>query len=738
MEKQYLEVANKFSLRSFVNSLIRDFNTDNRVIVDDKLKLLLSEGEVSIPFEKKSSLGAHSYESKIQLNSDDISFQEFVRIVARNFSASPNVDVFCKRVIDSRNNIANILKFNIDDSVSSYLESEKKLFFGHPFHPYPKCKEGMKENDLTCFSPEFKGEFRLTWIRVKAKDLISSLDSYNLKKEIAFLIEKDLPGVAISEDEVLLPYHPWQLERLLEKDILPPQFEILGKGKLLYSSLSSMRSVFNSVSPFQMKYSMDIRLTNSIRHLKSNETLRGRHLYLLLKNEEIIKSDSRLQLLNEPFSVALKNSDGDIYDESVIQFRENFSETKRKTNKYLLSTLCEQRVDTGKTHLSEIIERDSENHRLSQKVWFNNFLQNVICPYLDLAHGYGILLGAHMQNIIVELDEGRPVGSIFRDCQGTGYTKKSFEQYLKKYPFLEGQRGNILSEEDVNKVFGYYLIVNTVFGTISAIANRDSEVEEQLLYDLRTFLASQKYKSSSFVKYLLNSETLFQKANMKCSLKNYNENTISNPWELYNEIENPLKKLREIESLKNTVYLATLTDGRDVKLRLLTESDIDIFHKWHNQDFVSEFWEMDKTKEELLQYIQKVQNSPFQTPLVVELDDRPVGYFELYWANEDRIAPYCNPDTYDRGLHLLFGEKDVLRTRFVYDAILVVCKYIFESDRRTKRIWGEPKATNKKMLKVSEKIPGWRHIRDFDFPHKRASLLECERGRFYWEYDRGI
>ena len=110
----------------------------------------------------------------------------------------------------------------------------------------------------------------------------------------------------------------------------------------------------------------------------------------------------------------------------------------------------------------------------------------------------------------------------------------------------------------------------------------------------------------------------------------------------------------------------------------------------------------------------------------------------MYWANEDRISPYCNPDTYDRGIHLLFGEKDILRTRFVYDAILVVCKYIFESNPATQRIWGEPKASNKKMIKVSEKIPGWRYVKEFDFPHKRAALLECERGRFFWEYDRGL
>ena len=192
--------------------------------------------------------------------------------------------------------------------------------------------------------------------------------------------------------------------------------------------------------------------------------------------------------------------------------------------------------------------------------------------------------------------------------------------------------------------------------------------------------------------------------------------------------------LREIKNKESgTVYISKLRRGQSISFRVLTLNDLNIFHQWHNQDFVKEFWELGLSKEKLKEYILNLLKSSYQLPLILEVNDVPVGYFEVYWAYDDRIAPYCNPDPYDRGVHLLIGEKKYLRTRIVYDALLHISKYLLEANPKTKRVWGEPRADNKSILKLATALPGWSFIRFFDFPHKRAALLKCDREKFYKE-----
>ncbi|EQC50810.1 GNAT family N-acetyltransferase, partial [Bacteriovorax sp. DB6_IX] len=314
----------------------------------------------------------------------------------------------------------------------------------------------------------------------------------------------------------------------------------------------------------------------------------------------------------------------------------------------------------------------------------------------------------------------------------------AYEKYSHKYEFIRDSKGNILGKDDVNKVFGYYLVVNTVFQTISSLSNSEQYLEKLLLTDFRTFLFSLRAEfKDDFLDYLLESEELYQKGNMRCCIESLNENTIDSPWKIYNKIPNPLKALRQL-NMGRTGYLYQYDLGYSkLSLRTLEESDLEIFYKWHHQDFVKEFWELDVSKEELLKYIRNLKASPYQLPLILEKDSMAVGYFEAYWAFDDRIAPYCGAEVYDRGIHLLFGEQKVLRSRFVYDGILHATKFLLEDDQRTERVWGEPRSDNKKILKFAEKLPGWRFIKEFDFPHKRSALIVCEKELFFKEYNGG-
>lgn len=719
-----------------MNSFLRDFHGDSRISLDQNVLIHLKEGVVEVELEKVSLTGFHSYGENLRLNQKQITILELAKLIFANFGSGANEKEFVHFIEQSLNNMAMAIEYNGDREISNYLHSEKMLLLGHPFHPYPKCKAGMSEKDIHQYSPEFLGEINLVWIAVSETFFESNISIDEYKKKIENLISFDL---CLNSDEILLPMHPWQWSRLKESGVLSEtDIREIGVGENQYFALSSMRSFFNTSSPLQMKFSMDIKLTNSIRHLQANESIRGQQVETLLKNEGIEKKINNLSVLHEPFYGVLKDKNGNILNSSVVQFRENFDEEVNLEKSYLLSTLCEIIPGLGECFLSKILEKQ-ENHILAKKNWFSKFLKNAIRPLIELYLREGILFGAHMQNIILEFDhEMEPLKVIYRDCQGTGLTEKAYEKYSQKYEFIRDSKGNILSKDDVNKVFGYYLVVNTVFQTISSLSNSEQYLEKLLLTDFRTFLFSLRAEfKDDFLDYLLESEELYQKGNMRCCIESLNENTIDSPWKIYNKIPNPLKALRQL-NMGRTGYLYQYDLGYSkLSLRTLEESDLEIFYKWHHQDFVKEFWELDVFKEELLKYIRNLKASPYQLPLILEKDSMPVGYFEAYWAFDDRIAPYCGAEVYDRGIHLLFGEQKVLRSRFIYDGILHATKFLLEDDQRTERVWGEPRSDNKKILKFAEKLPGWRFIKEFDFPHKRSALIVCEKELFFKEYNEG-
>ncbi len=718
-----VEKANQISLNHFLNSFLRDFNSDERVEINSRVRIILIQGIVTIPFKRKSFLGSHQFEYEIKLNDSQIDLFSLATLISKNFSQDEDEhsNDFARDVENSKRNIEQILtnNENIQRINRDYLSSEQSLYFGHPFHPYPKLKKGMSNSEQEKYAPEFKTKFNLIWLKVPKKRFYSNIKTSQYQKEIKNLISFDL---AQGHDQILVPMHPWQWDKI--KDHYT-DVEVYSQGTHHFSPLSSMRTLYHRDSPFQIKHSLSVTLTNSMRHLQEREVRRGAELSAIIENENYNLKKYKIALQYERFFVGLINDDGVVDEASFVQFRENNIRTKSENERHmLLSSLCERGFD----HLSK-----------AKKIeWFESLLSNVIKPFLDLYSDYGVLLGAHLQNIIVEMNTGLPQSVVFRDCQGTGFSLTAYEKLKDKYDFLSKDNGNILDENETNKVFGYYLIVNTVFLTISSLAKSDEYYEMQYLIRFRNFLIrlSDKYdheqRDAGFIHYLLQSPVLYQKGNMRCCLNKINENTTLDPWQIYNTIKNPLLELRAVNFREsNSLYQATTKGKKEISLRPIEESDLDLFHHWHQKEFISEFWELNKSKVELHKYIMNVKKSPFQLPMILEIDNEPAGYFEAYWAFEDRIAPYCEPDIFDRGIHLLFGEEKFLRKGIILESIYHVTKFLLEDDPRTKRVWGEPRIDNQKILKIAQKLPGWKHIGAIDFPHKRAMLLECDKKRFY-------
>ena len=165
-------------------------------------------------------------------------------------------------------------------------------------------------------------------------------------------------------------------------------------------------------------------------------------------------------------------------------------------------------------------------------------------------------------------------------------------------------------------------------------------------------------------------------------------------------------------------------------LRTLDLSDLDTFHRWQNDPRVAAFFEEAGTLDDHRAYIERLLADPHMLPLIGALDGRDFGYFELYWCRENRLGAQYDAAAWDRGWHVLIGEEDIRGADYVTAWMPSLMHYMFLSESRTQTVMGEPKASHTRQL-TNLSRGGFAHLREFDFSHKRASLVALERQHFF-------
>ncbi|ANW05988.1 siderophore biosynthesis protein [Bradyrhizobium icense] len=160
------------------------------------------------------------------------------------------------------------------------------------------------------------------------------------------------------------------------------------------------------------------------------------------------------------------------------------------------------------------------------------------------------------------------------------------------------------------------------------------------------------------------------------------------------------------------------------------DDDLHLLHRWMNDPRVDAFWNEAGDLEKHRRYLSGILADPHMLPLIGCFDDEPFGYFELYWAKENRIAPFYDADDYDRGWHVVVGEDAYRGRRHISAWLPSLMHYVFLDDCRTQRIVGEPAAAHSQQLRNLD-VSGFAKIKNFDFPHKRATLVMLLRERFF-------
>ncbi|MEV0587348.1 IucA/IucC family protein [Nonomuraea sp. NPDC050310] len=295
---------------------------------------------------------------------------------------------FARQVAASREAMAEILRSRATAAAPAdpWLASEQALVYGHPFHPSPKARGG---DGWLRYAPEAHAEFPLRLLGVRRDVLVEEGDASAL----------DVLGRA-PEGYALLPAHPWQL------DLLGVGFDErlvdLGESSWPVSPTSSVRTVYDPVGEVCLKFSLDVRITNCVRKNAWYElagavelTSRLRPVFAALAEtfpgtrwlaEPGYRSAALGTRLLEGLGVIVRQSPWAVSDATPV----------------LAGALAAGPIRTA-----------------DPAGWWSAYVSAVALPVLDAYFRHGVVLEAHLQNVLVGIGPGGPREAIFRDLEGT-------------------------------------------------------------------------------------------------------------------------------------------------------------------------------------------------------------------------------------------------------------------------------------------------------------------------------
>ncbi|MFK7677670.1 IucA/IucC family protein [Priestia megaterium] len=441
----------------------------------------------------------------------------------------------------------------------TFLESEQSLLIGHQLHPTPKSRQGILPEEEKVFGPEVNGKFHLHYFRAH-KSLVTeqSAESQTASQLIKEQLKKDkkvseefIQVYCQADDYSLIPMHPLQARYLLGKEEV---CEWIQKGRLAYLGphgqpfypTSSVRTVYSEDADVMYKFSIPVKITNSLRVNKRKELSRGVEVSRLLQEglqAELQENHPAFQVIEDPAYITLGKKELGF----EVMIRSNPFQGEQGNRTTLLASLCQDHVFGKASQIENIINHivsseNSSNEDIS-KHWFKRYLDVSFHPMMWLYTQKGIALEAHQQNSVIKLDEnGYPSMFYYRDNQGY-YFMKSKEQELRKLlPSLNGESDTVCDDAVAEERFRYYVFFNHILGLVNAFGAAGLVQESDLLLILRQEIERYKEKDhTGLVSSMLEEKVLPCKANFLTRVHDMDELVGSlETQSVYVNVENPL------------------------------------------------------------------------------------------------------------------------------------------------------------------------------------------------------
>ncbi|WP_182900034.1 IucA/IucC family siderophore biosynthesis protein [Microbispora sp. H10830] len=327
----------------------------------------------------------------------------FVALVERELDGGN--EEFAAQVRAGREAVAAILaaRARAVPPADPWLASEQALVAGHPFHPAPKARSGDGWLD---YAPETHARFAPRLLGVRA-DLVAQEGDTTALDALG-----DAPA-----GYVPLPAHPWQLDLLaaeLRGPLADGRLVDLGTGPRAIVPTSSVRTVYDPGTGMCLKFSLDVRITNCVRKNAWYELSGAVELTRRLTPvfERLARSFPGTRWLPEPGYRSAALGTRLLEGLGVIVRSGPWAVCGPGTTPVLAGALA-----AGEDGVPEAVLA----RRAADPVgWWEAYVERVAFPVLDAFFEHGVVLEAHVQNVLVGFDAaGWPVEAVFRDLEGT-------------------------------------------------------------------------------------------------------------------------------------------------------------------------------------------------------------------------------------------------------------------------------------------------------------------------------
>ena len=561
----------------FLNALLRETKdwrylpaTDADALSEIHIPLSQTQA-LRVPVRYFSPTQHHQYRfpaTLIQSNSDRgdaVTFPQLVDLILEKPSVKGSLDAdtlarFKQRVLESHSHTWQAIDLRhswatLRDKPLTFAEAEQALLVGHEFHPAPKSHEPFNEAEARRYLPDFASRFPLRWFAVESTLVAGDSLNVSLRERLLRFAAQSAPELLghFTDTRWLLPMHPWQADYLLEQDWCQRlaengSLQDLGEAGAQWLPTSSSRSLYSETNSDMIKFSLSVRLTNSVRTLSVKEVKRGMRLARLAKTERWQDLQARyptMRVMQEDGWAGLRDESGTIQEESLMALRVNLLFDTPDTQTNVLVSLTQAAPDGGDSLLAAAVRRLSQRLDLplaqAARCWLDAYCDRVLLPLFSAEADYGLVLLAHQQNILVEMQQDFPVGLIYRDCQGSAWTE-SADTWLKAAAETEAETR--FGDSHLLRYFPYYLLLNSTLAVTAALAAAGFDSEESLMSRVRDALAELRRtaKQTRCLDYVLDSPTWNCKGNFFCYLHDRNENTIADPAVIYFDFSNPFYK----------------------------------------------------------------------------------------------------------------------------------------------------------------------------------------------------
>lgn len=157
-------------------------------------------------------------------------------------------------------------------------------------------------------------------------------------------------------------------------------------------------------------------------------------------------------------------------------------------------------------------------------------------------------------------------------------------------------------------------------------------------------------------------------------------------------------------------------------------NDISLIYEWVNQPYAHRFWQMNGTKEALIETYSAIMKNPYAHSYIGEVDSKPVCQIDLYNVFADELKNHIDAMPDDCGLHLLMCPPK-LATKGLSCEMLKAFQQFYFSYPLHANLFAEPDSNNATANLLAKKA-GFSFVKTAVLSSKTANIYCINKTNF--------